>query len=104
MLAARLIRSRATEPADEFIWVKQLFAQQDFNGHQVGLVMLSDVYDQKPKTALQLLQRHADSSNWVVRDSFALSNRNSPPPPALGTNPSYPAQRPESYQYQEPSP
>ncbi len=30
--------------------------------------MLSDVYDQKPKTVLQLLQRHADSANWVVRE------------------------------------
>ena len=68
MLAARLIRSRATDPADEFFWVKQLLAQRDFNGHQVGLVMLSDVYEQNPKVTLKLLQRHADSANWVVRE------------------------------------
>jgi 3-methyladenine DNA glycosylase AlkC len=68
MLAARLIRSRATDPADRFQWVKQLLMQKDFNAHQLGLVMLSDVYDQKPKTVLQLLQRHANSGNWVVRE------------------------------------
>ena len=68
LLAARLIRSRATDPADRLKWVKQLLTQQDFNGHQLGLVMLSDVYDQKPKTVLQLLRRHADSDNWVVRE------------------------------------
>ncbi|NTU62364.1 MAG: DNA alkylation repair protein, partial [Chloroflexi bacterium] len=68
LLAARLIRSRAADPADRFQWIKQLLTQPDFNGHQLGLVMLSDVYDQKPKTVLQLLQRHADSDNWVVRE------------------------------------
>ncbi len=68
LLAAKLIRSRATHPADLFQWVKQLLKQKDFSGHQLGLVMLSDVYDQKPKTVLQLLQRHADSANWAVRE------------------------------------
>jgi len=66
--AAKLIRSHATAPADRFQWIKQLLTQPDFNGHQLGLVMLSDVYDQKPKTVLQLLQRHANSDNWVVRE------------------------------------
>jgi len=68
MLAARLIRSCAADPADRFRWVKLLLTQQDSNGHQLGLVLLSDVYDQKPKTVLQLLQRHAGSRNWVVRE------------------------------------
>jgi 3-methyladenine DNA glycosylase AlkC len=68
LLAAKLIRSRAANPADRFRWVKQLLMQPDFNGHQLGLVMLSDVYDQKPKAVLQLLLRHADSANWVVRE------------------------------------
>ena len=68
MLAARLIRSHTIDPVDRFRWVKQLLTQPDFNGHQLGLVMLSDVYDQKPKTVLQLLQRHADSTNWAVRE------------------------------------
>ncbi len=68
LLAAKLIRSRATDPADLFQWVKQLLTQKDFNGHQVGLVMLSEVYGQKPKTVLQLLQRHANSANWAVRE------------------------------------
>jgi 3-methyladenine DNA glycosylase AlkC len=68
LLAAKLIRSHVTSPAELFTWVKQLLTQKDFNGHQLGLVMLSDVYDQKPKTVLQMLQRHADSDNWVVRE------------------------------------
>ncbi len=68
MLAARLIRSHTADPADRSHWVRQLLTQQDYNGHQLGLVMLSDVYDQEPKAALQLLQRHADSANWAVRE------------------------------------
>jgi 3-methyladenine DNA glycosylase AlkC len=68
MLAARLIRSHATDPAERFQWVRQLLTQQDFNGHQLGLAMLSDVYDKKPQAVLKLLQRHADSGNWVVRE------------------------------------
>jgi len=68
MLAARLIRSHVTSPTDLFEWVRRLLTQKDYNGHQLGLVMLSDVYDQKPTTVMQLLQRHADSGNWVVRE------------------------------------
>jgi hypothetical protein len=68
MLAARLILSHATGPTDLFDWVKRLLTQPDYNGHQLGLVMLSDVYDQKPQAVLKLLQRHADSANWVVRE------------------------------------
>jgi 3-methyladenine DNA glycosylase AlkC len=69
VLAARLIRSEfKSRPADLFAWVKRLLAQVDFNGHMLGLVLLSDVYSQKPKVVLQLLQRHADSSNWAVRE------------------------------------
>ncbi len=68
LLAARLIRSHTAGPADRFRWVKQLLTQPDFNGHQLGLVMLSDVYERKPKTALHLLQQQADSTNWAVRE------------------------------------
>ena len=68
LLAAKLIRSHTGSPQDRFRWVKQLLTQQDFSGHQLGLVLLSDVYDQKPKIVLQLLQRHADSANWAVRE------------------------------------
>ncbi len=68
MLAARLIRSHVTRSADLFEWVQCLLTQSDYNGHQLGLVMLSDVYEQKPKTVIQLLQRHADSANWAVRE------------------------------------
>ncbi len=68
MLAARLIRSHAASPGDLFGWVQRLLTQRDYNGHQVGLVMLSDVYDQKPQAVVKLLQCHADSTNWVVRE------------------------------------
>jgi 3-methyladenine DNA glycosylase AlkC len=68
MLAARLIRSDTASPDDLFDWVKRLLTQRDYNGHQLGLVMLSDVYDQNPQAVLKLLQRHAGSANWVVRE------------------------------------
>ena len=68
LLAAKLIRSHTTRPKDQFKWVKQLLTQPDFSGHQLGLVLLSDVYEHNPKTALKLLQRHADSDNWAVRE------------------------------------
>jgi 3-methyladenine DNA glycosylase AlkC len=68
LLAAKLIRSHTSDPKDRFRWVKQLLTQKNHNGHQLGLIILSDVYDQKPATALQLLQRHADSTNWAVRE------------------------------------
>ena len=68
LLAAKLIRSHTPNLADRWRWVKQLLTQVDFNGHQLGLVLLSDVYEQKPLDALKLLQHHADSSNWVVRE------------------------------------
>ena len=68
MLAAKLIRSHIPDPADRFRWVKQLLTQRGFNGNQLGLVLLSDVYEQKPETVLRLLQRHADSANWAVRE------------------------------------
>jgi 3-methyladenine DNA glycosylase AlkC len=68
LLAAKLIRSHIGRSKDCFRWVKQLLTQKDHNGHQLGLVLLSDVYDQNPKTVLQLLQRHADSTNWAVRE------------------------------------
>ena len=69
ILAAKLIRSEfKPRPAALFDWTKRLLTQADFNGHMLGLVLLSDVYTRKPKSVLQLLQRHADSSNWAVRE------------------------------------
>ena len=68
LLAAKLIRSHTAAPADRFRWVKRLLTQKDHSGHQLGLVLLSDVYDQKPETVLRLLQRQADSANWAVRE------------------------------------
>jgi len=69
LLAVKLIRSEFKQrPAVLFDWTKRLLTQSDFNGHMLGLVLLSEVYAQKPKSALQLLQRHADNSNWAVRE------------------------------------
>ena len=68
MLAARLIRSHAASSGDLFGWVKRLLTHRDYNGHQLGLVMLSDVYDQKPGVVMKLLQQHAGSDNWAVRE------------------------------------
>jgi 3-methyladenine DNA glycosylase AlkC len=69
VLAAKLIRSAFKQhPAVLFDWTKRLLTQSDFNGHMLGLVLLSDVYTRKPKVVLQHLQRHADSSNWAVRE------------------------------------
>jgi 3-methyladenine DNA glycosylase AlkC len=74
LLAAKLIRSEFKQrPAAVFDWTKRLLTQADFNGHMLGLVLLSDVYTHKPKVALQLLQRHADSSNWAVREYAGTS-------------------------------
>jgi 3-methyladenine DNA glycosylase AlkC len=69
VLAAKLIRSEFKQhPAVLFDWTKRLLTQADFNGHMLGLVLLSDVYTRKSKMALQLLLHHADSSNWAVRE------------------------------------
>jgi 3-methyladenine DNA glycosylase AlkC len=69
LLAARLIRSEFKQrPAALFDWTKRLLTQSDFNGHMLGLVLLSDVYARKPKAVLQLLRHHANSSNWAVRE------------------------------------
>lgn len=68
LLAAKLIRSHSARPKDLLKWVKHFLTQPDFSGHQLGLVLLSDVYRQNPKTTMNLLQRHADSANWAVRE------------------------------------
>src|SRR5512147_1166458 len=68
MLAVKLIRSHTARRTERFKWVKRLLTQPDYNGHQVGLVMLSEVHDHNPKVALRLLQRHANSANWAVRE------------------------------------
>jgi len=68
-LAARLIRSHTRQRVgDLFEPVKHLLTHTDFNAHMVGLMLLSDVYVSQPKAARALLQRHADSGNWAVRE------------------------------------
>jgi len=69
VLAARLIRSRfKADRAALFDWTQRLLKHADYNAHQTGLVLLSDVYAVKPAAARRLLQRHADSDNWAVRE------------------------------------
>ncbi len=68
-LAARLLRVHAQQHStDLFKPVEYLLTHTDFNGHMVGLLLLSDVYAQEPQAAQSLLQRHADSDNWAVRE------------------------------------
>ena len=69
MVAARLIRSHTRQHAGNlFEPVKHLLTHTDFNAHMVGLMLLSDVYASQPEAAQSLLQRHADSGNWAVRE------------------------------------
>lgn len=69
VLAARLIRSKfKPDRSALFDWTQRLLKHADYNAHQAGLVLLSDVYTVKPAAALRLLQRAADSDNWVERE------------------------------------
>lgn len=68
-LAAKLIRAQYKhQPATLFDWVQRLLTHADYNAPQVGLILLSEVYEHKPKLAVRLLKVAADSDNWVVRE------------------------------------
>lgn len=68
-LAARLIRSKLrSDRSALFAWMQRLLTHVDFNAHQVGLILLSEVYEHKPGAALRLLKTAADSDNWAVRE------------------------------------
>lgn len=69
VLAARLLRAYTRQHStDLFKPVEYLLTHTDFNAHMVGLMLLSDVYVSQPEAAQALLQRHADSGNWAVRE------------------------------------
>lgn len=73
-LAAKLIRAHfKAKPARLFDWAKRALNQADFNAHELGLVLLPDVYTRHPEKALQLLLRAADSANWAVREYAGVS-------------------------------
>jgi 3-methyladenine DNA glycosylase AlkC len=68
-LATGLLRAKFKhQPARLFDWTQRLLTHADYNAPQIGLVLLPEVYDRKPKAALRLLKIAADSDNWVVRE------------------------------------
>ncbi|HEY4689332.1 MAG TPA: DNA alkylation repair protein [Anaerolineae bacterium] len=68
-LAARMIRAHfADRPRDLSAWCKQLLARPDHNTHEVGLILLPDVYTLHPIYAQRQLLKFADSPNWEVRE------------------------------------
>jgi 3-methyladenine DNA glycosylase AlkC len=68
-LAARLTRAHfKNRPRDLFNWTQQLLGRAEPNAHEVGLLLLPDVYDRDPKFAQRQLLFHANSSNWEVRE------------------------------------
>ena len=68
-LAAKLMRARlADRPRDLSAWVRQLLARPDPNAHEVGLLLLPDVYALQPLYAQRRLLKFADSPSWEVRE------------------------------------
>ncbi len=68
-LAARLIRSHFKgRSRDLFIGVKKLLGHTDYNAHEVGLLLLPDIYQHDPRFVHRQLRRHANSANWEVRE------------------------------------
>ncbi len=68
-LAARLIRSHFKgRSRDLFTGVKRLLSQADYNAHEVGLLLLPDIYQHDPKFVSRQLLQHANSPNWEVRE------------------------------------
>jgi 3-methyladenine DNA glycosylase AlkC len=68
-LAARMIRAHCAGRArDLSAWCRQLLKQSNYNAHEVGLMLLPDVYALLPSYAQRQLLAHADSPNWEVRE------------------------------------
>jgi len=68
-LAARLIRSHfADQPRDLAAWCKRLLARTEPNAHEVGLILLPDLFPRQPGYVRRQLLAHADSPNWEVRE------------------------------------
>ncbi len=68
-LAAKLIRAHfAARPRDLSKWCTQLLKRSEYNAHEIGLLLLPDVYALQPIAAQRQLLRHADSPNWEVRE------------------------------------
>ncbi len=68
-LAAKLLRAHCADRLRDLSgWCKQLLGRSEYNAHEVGLILLPDVYTLHPIYAQRQLVAHADSSNWEVRE------------------------------------
>lgn len=68
-LAARLIRQEfADKPRTLSKWCKTLLKRTEHNSHELGLMLLPDVYTLHPIYAQRQLLKHADSPSWEVRE------------------------------------
>ena len=68
-LAAKMIRAHFADRARDLSkWCKQLLKRSEHNAHELGLMLLPDVYALHPIFAQRQLLRHADSPNWEVRE------------------------------------
>lgn len=68
-LAAKLIRAQCVDrPRDLIRWCKSLLARSEYNAHEVGLMLLPDLYARQPGYVQRQLLQHADSPNWEVRE------------------------------------
>ncbi|HLF29041.1 MAG TPA: DNA alkylation repair protein [Anaerolineae bacterium] len=68
-LAAKMLRAHfADRPRELSKWVKKLLNLADYNAHELGLMLLADVYAFHPIYAQRQLLAHADSPNWEVRE------------------------------------
>lgn len=68
-LAARLIRAHlADRLRDLSKWCKKLLSRSEHNAHEVGLLLLPDLYVLHPIYAQRQLLIYADSPNWEVRE------------------------------------
>jgi 3-methyladenine DNA glycosylase AlkC len=69
-LAAKMIRGHFQDrPRDLLNWCVQLLNGSSYNAHEVGLYILSDVYELNRRKMRHLLRRHANSNNWEVRET-----------------------------------
>lgn len=67
--AAKMVRAHfADRPRDLSSWCKQLLGNSDYNAHEVGLLLLPDVYALQPIYLQRRLLLHADSRSWEVRE------------------------------------
>ena len=68
-LAARLIRAHlADRPRNLSQWCRSLLGDTSHNAHEVGLLLLPDLFARHPIYVQRQLARQADNPNWEVRE------------------------------------